>query len=115
MIPAHRTLGMLALGVSLSACGGPLPVRLAWLDDLIVELEAAPVANPPAEIVRRVHDAGVYYYLLPRCCGVWSNLYSADGTLVCHPDGGITGNGDGLCSALGPLVSEEVVWQDPGG
>jgi len=116
MTPVYRTLGMLAAAVCLSACGGtPMQVRPAWLDDLIDELEATPVANPPAEVVRRVYDAGVYYYLPPRCCDIWSNLYSAEGTLVCHPDGGITGSGDGNCPELGALVSEEVVWQDPRG
>jgi hypothetical protein len=83
-----------------------------WLDDLIASQEAEPVANPPAFIARQEYASGVYYFLPSRCCDVFSELYDAGGALVCHPDGGITGDGDGTCPELGELLREEVVWRD---
>ena len=104
------------LALSLAACGGTSPeMRPPWLLQLIAEQQAEPVANPPAYIARQEYAAGVYYYLPPRCCDIWSELYDAEGTLVCHPDGGITGGGDGQCPALGELIREEIVWRDARG
>jgi len=31
------------------------------------------------------------------CCDTFSRLYDVDGNLICYPDGGITGKGDGRC------------------
>jgi hypothetical protein len=100
----------------LAACGGTAPeARPPWLLELIARQEAEPVANPPAFIARREHTSGIYYFLPSRCCDIWSELYDAEGALVCHPDGGITGDGDGNCPALGDLLREEIVWRDPRG
>jgi hypothetical protein len=39
----------------------------------------------------------VVYYLLPLCSSIISNLYNADGDIICHPDRGFGGQGDGRC------------------
>jgi len=41
----------------------------------------------------------VYYVPLSRiqCCDAFSELYDLQGELICMPDGGITGRGDGRC------------------
>jgi hypothetical protein len=101
---------------ALAACGGTAPeARPPWLLRLIEEHASEPVANPPVQIIRQEYESGVFYYVPPRCCDIWSDLYDAEGALVCHPDGGITGGGDGQCPALGAVVREEVVWRDPRG
>jgi hypothetical protein len=103
----------LAAVLSAAGCGTTATdTRPAWLLELIARQEAGPVANPPAYIARQEYAAGIYYYLPPRCCDIWSELYDAEGTLVCHPDGGITGGGDGNCPALGEPLREEIVWRD---
>lgn len=113
----HR-LVTLALVLALSACGGTSPgeatpeTRPPWLLEFIAAQEAQPVANPPAYIARQEYAAGVYYFLPSRCCDIYSELYDAEGALVCHPDGGITGRGSGNCPLLGDLVREEIVWRD---
>ena len=113
-----RAFRALAFALLLASCGGnptdadALP---EWLVALIEQLESQPVANPPAYIARREYAAGVYYYLPPRCCDIFSNLYDSEGTIVCHPDGGFTGGGDGRCPALGQRLSEEIVWRDARG
>src|SRR5690349_6125847 len=98
----NRSILTCAAGLALSACGGLGPeYEPAWLRQLIAEQRAQPVANPPAYISRQVYEQGVFYYLPARCCDIWSELYDEEGELVCHPDGGITGGGDGQCPELG--------------
>jgi hypothetical protein len=105
-----------AVALCMCACGGTTPeVQPPWLQQLIERQMAEPVANPPAFIARQEYASGVYYFLPSRCCDIWSDLYDADGALVCHPDGGITGAGDGNCPELGAMLSEEIVWRDPRG
>jgi hypothetical protein len=93
------------------------PERLpGWLMSLIRELETQPVASPPAYIAHFEYKGEVVYYLPPRCCDIWSNLYRADGTIVCHPDGGLAGNGDNRCpDFLAERKNGYVIWRDPRG
>lgn len=111
---------LLCSGLALAACQSPSPVAPeslpTWVRTLIHDLEAAPVANPPAMIARYEYKGAVVYFLPQRCCDVWSDLYRADGTVVCHPDGGITGKGDGGCSDFfAQRTKEQIIWRDPRG
>jgi len=86
----------------------------AWLTTLIQSLESAPSANPPAFIARYEYRGQVVYYLPAPCCDVLSNLYAVDGTILCHPDGGFTGTGDGRCQDFFTTRrNERIVWRDP--
>jgi hypothetical protein len=42
------------------------------------------------------NDRYVYYYKMP-CCDQQNKLYDKKGNVICIPDGGITGKGDGKC------------------
>lgn len=89
---------------------GPPP---AWLTALIQKLEHEPVANPPASIIRYRYRGADVYYLPPRCCDVPGVLYDTAGAVVCLPDGGITGKGDGRCTDFAATRSDEtVIWRD---
>ena len=87
-----------------------LPDRLKGL---IAELEGEAPANPPFSITRYEYRGQTVYYQTPACCDLFSNLYDSEGNLITHPDGGITGEGDGrapLFSALRKMPL--LVWQD---
>ena len=87
--------------------------RPAWIDKRITEFQNAPVANPPRAIWRCEYKNSVVYYFPPPCCDQYGQLFTAEGTLLCAPDGGLTGHGDGTCNdffALRKNVS--LVWQD---
>jgi hypothetical protein len=106
--------------VALTACGGSAPVAPeplpSWLTALIHNLETAPVANPPASIAQYEYKGGIVYFLPQRCCDTWSDLYRADGSVMCHPDGGLTGKGDGLCpDFFARRTGERIIWRDPRG
>lgn len=85
----------------------------SWTEELIKKEESAPAANPPASLTRCSYKNRVVYYLPPRCCDVPSTLYDEEGKIICHPDGGFTGKGDGKCSDYSNQKSNcTVIWRD---
>ena len=88
--------------------------RPGWLRAKIDAHLAEKKQNPPIQIFRyRYKDAVVYYETSP-CCDQFTNLYDQKGKLICHPDGGFTGRGDGNCADFNKNKTEEkLVWQDP--
>ena len=96
-----------------TACVATPAQKPAWVDTLIATFEAAPVANPPQRILRYRYRDEFVYYVPPTCCDRPSVLYDAKGTILCAPDGGITGRGDGKCADFRDRRSEEsVIWSD---
>ncbi|MHC2990560.1 hypothetical protein OB13_02775 [Pontibacter sp. HJ8] len=85
----------------------------AWLSDLIRELEQEPPANPPAKLYRYNYKEQEVYYLPSRCCDIPGKVYDVDGNLLCEPEGGITGKGDGRCTDfLETRTNETLIWED---
>ncbi len=112
----HIALVMLILG--LAACGarpaGEQAQVPAAVAALIQDLKNQPVANPPAYVASYEYSGQVVYYVPPRCCDIFGNLYDSAGQLICHPDGGLTGKGDGLCPDFFSLRrNEQIIWRDP--
>jgi hypothetical protein len=85
----------------------------AWVTALIRRFEAEPVANPPAVVARYDYKGQDVYFVPQRCCDIMSVLYTSDGAIICHPDGGIAGKGDGRCADFFvERRNERVVWHD---
>jgi hypothetical protein len=107
--------------MALAACGAgppsggtpsqsPIPPAVAAL---IHELEAQPPANPPLYVASYVYHGQVVYYVPPRCCDIFSDLYDASGKIICHPDGGLAGHGDGRCpDFMSQRTNETIIWRD---
>jgi hypothetical protein len=97
--------------------GVPAPVAPrdpAWVQRLIVSFEQAPVGNPPQSIWRYRYNGRRVYYVPPQCCDQFSTLYDSTGVILCAPDGGLTGSGNGRCPDFFKLREDEVlVWKDP--
>lgn len=84
----------------------------AWLSTFIRQLESEPAANPPAYIAEYEYRGRAVYYLPPRCCDVPSRLYDREGAILCEPDGGLTGRGDGRCPGFfEERGNERVIWR----
>lgn len=112
LLPLATALS-LAIGCTSSKLVSPTPTP-QWLSSLIANIQAAPVANPPVVISRYVFQGDTVYFLPARCCDVPSTLYRADGSIVCHPDGGLTGKGDGKCPTFfAERKDEKIIWTDP--
>ncbi|WP_251046961.1 DUF6970 domain-containing protein [Hymenobacter sp. ISL-91] len=88
--------------------------RPAWLEDKIKAHFEAKKANPPIQVYSYQYKGATVYFETAGCCDQFSNLYAADGKLLCHPDGGLTGKGDGQCPDFTKARTEEqLVWKDP--
>ena len=86
----------------------------AWLTTVIRQLEAQPVANPPAFIARYEYKGDIVYFVPRRCCDVMSVVYRSDGVVMCQADGGLAGTGDGRCpDFLAERRNERIIWRDP--
>jgi len=82
------------------------------VDDLV----AAILSQPPsgASVTRAMYRGQVTYYVVEPCCDFLNPLYDSSCQVICHPDGGLFGQGDGLC----PDYHDErwdvqVIWEDP--
>jgi len=99
--------------LALSNMGCSTNAGPSWVDNLIEEFESQPVANPPLSIWRYVYEGQIVYYVPPRCCDIESTLYDANGNVLCHPDGGLTGGGDGQCRDFFEKITDaKLIWQD---
>ncbi len=84
-----------------------------WLTALINKLQNEPVANPPARILQYNYNGQTVYYLPSRCCDIFGDLYDNNGNLIAHPDGGLTGRGDGRAPDFFEKRSNErLIWAD---
>ena len=89
------------------------PSLMPWQADLVRKLEKEPVANPPASFIQYGYKGQVVYYVAPRCCDIFSDLYDTNGNIIGHPDGGITGQGDGrVADFLTERSDRRIVWKD---
>ena len=76
-------------------------------------IKSLPVENPPREVWKWMVDGNTYFYFSAVCCDQFSELYDSNCNLICHPDGGLTGVGDGNCPTfIGPII-KTLVWKDP--
>lgn len=84
-----------------------------WLQQLIAGIEAGPVWNPPARITSYEYRGGRVYFVPADCCDKLSTLYDEKGEVICSPDGGIEGAGDGRCPDFFDMREDgKVVWED---
>lgn len=98
----------------------PTPVETVQLDSLPTCLQQLSTRytqevrmNPPRKIYSyRYRDSLVYYVTAP-CCDFFSDLYNTRCELIAHPDGGITGKGDGRLPDFHSLKKvEKLLWED---
>ena len=89
------------------------PSNPAWVDELIQKSSTDPVANPPLSVWKYEYNGQAVYFVPAHCCDIPSTLYDAQGTVICSPDGGLAGKGDGKCSDFfDTRTGEQLIWQD---
>lgn len=87
------------------------PATPACVQALITAAASQPVGNPPRSIYRCTYRGATVFYLPPQCCDQFSALLSSDCALICAPDGGFAGGGDGRCADF-TRASCTLLWQD---
>jgi hypothetical protein len=116
-----RFVAVAIMAAALTACGaiGPSGGRVQSspippaVQGLIHDIESQPPANPPAFVASYDYQGQVVYYVPPRCCDIFGDLYDANGKLICHPDGGLAGKGDGRCPDFASeRTNERIIWRD---
>jgi hypothetical protein len=106
-----RLCAVLAL-VTPAAAGAPAPDVPDWLAARLRATAARPAGDAPAWVARYQYDGRTVYYFPPRCCDIPSELYDAEGDLLCRPDGGFV-DGDERCpDFLARQRGGEIVWRD---
>jgi hypothetical protein len=86
-----------------------------WINKLIEKEMTEGVANPPASLSKCKYKGQIVYYRPPRCCDIPGILYDENGNVICSPDGGLTGRGDGKCLDFFHEYEKrecEVMWKD---
>ena len=85
----------------------------ACIINLIEQIKSQPVWNPPAQVLRYQYKGKAIYYIPQRCCDIPSLLIDENCQVLCSPDGGISGGGDGKCADFFALRSEgKLIWKD---
>jgi hypothetical protein len=107
-------LVFLSVILFLAGCSPTQSSNPKWVDQLIGTFEGEPMGNPPHSILRYEYKGQEVYFIPAQCCDQYSKLYDASGSLLCAPDGGFTGKGDGRCSDFISLRTDEtLIWRDP--
>ena len=84
-----------------------------WVNNLVAEFKSQPVGNPPQSIWQYMYKDKIVYYIPPQCCDQFSALYDESGLLICAPDGGFSGTGDGKCTDFfNERINEKLIWKD---
>jgi len=84
------------------------------MQQLITEYQNRPLQNPSAEFYEYEYKGQKVYYMKPPCCDQMSKLYDANCNVMCSPDGGIIGKGDGKCpDFFTERKNEKLIWKDP--
>jgi hypothetical protein len=82
------------------------------IEQKINELKNTEVYNPPAQVWEWKVDDKTYYYFTSNCCDQYNILYDEDCNIVCAPDGGFTGKGDGNCPEFKGKIVKTLIWED---
>ena len=111
----QRTCYLLGLTFLLSSNKSDLPADTpACIRDLIAQLQEKPMSNPAASVFQYNYgERTVYYMPPPGCCDKFSVLMDGFCQVICAPDGGFTGGGDGKCADFSRVATDrKLVWRD---
>jgi hypothetical protein len=107
-------LAFITMIILLAGCSQPTQSpNPDWVDKLIKQFESEQVGNLPQSIWSYEYNGQVVYYIPPQCCDQFSTLYDSSGSVICAPDGGFTGTGDGKClDFFSQRANEQLIWKD---
>ncbi|MDP2088036.1 MAG: hypothetical protein Q8J84_01390 [Flavobacteriaceae bacterium] len=79
----------------------------------IEQFKREKVSNPPRSVYSYQYKGKTVFYITSDCCDQYNTLYDVNCNVICFPDGGITGMGDGRCSDFFQTATNEVlIWKD---
>ncbi|MCI5059120.1 MAG: hypothetical protein MRY83_23610 [Flavobacteriales bacterium] len=91
----------------------PIVKNESCIDLKINEFKSSEKKNPPIQIHQYYYKDKVVYLVSSYCCDIPSRVFDESCNLVCEPDGGFTGNGDGRCSDFYDVATKKtLIWKD---
>lgn len=88
--------------------------RPGWLQARIQAVLAERKRNPITRILSYQYRGQTVYFQSAPCCDQFSYVFDTKGRVLCQPEGGLTGKGDGKCPDFDKnKTDEKLVWQDP--
>jgi len=83
------------------------------LESLKAQLLEQPPQLPASAIWEYTYNGAIVYLVPAPCCDQFNPLYNLECEVICHPDGGITGKGDGKCNDFRRMATgKKLVWKD---
>ncbi len=82
----------------------------AWLTPTVTELSS--MSNSSGQIIECTYQGNTVYYIPSVAFHKRSVLYHADGTVLCYPDGGITGKDSRCPDFHSAKTNVKVVWSN---
>jgi hypothetical protein len=68
--------------------------------------------KPPIEVWKWEVDGNTYYYFVSDCCDQYNYLFTSNCEMVCAPDGGFSGKGDGKCPEFEGQIEKTLMWKN---
>ncbi len=97
-------------------CNDSSPTQSAspdCIEMIITDIKKHPVKNPPTTIWQFTYKGESVFYIPAACCDQFNPVYKNNCSLFCHPDGGLTGKGDGKCDDFFLLANDKkLIWKD---
>lgn len=79
----------------------------------IIRIHADKLRNPPGSVWQYEYNHAIVYYIPSYCCDIPGRLLDSNCRLICSPDGGYTGKGDGKCpDFFEKRTNGKLIWQD---
>jgi hypothetical protein len=88
--------------------------KSSCISSVIDSIKKEPVRNPPASVWSFEHEGKTFFYIPPYCCDNFGVIYDTQCNVLCHPDGGFSGRGDGKCEGI-DLSNKVLIWKDDRG
>lgn len=101
-------IALYSLVLSVS-CGDNEGVPVCIQD--IIDGKNNPVPDSPEYILRYVYKGKTVYYLFSGCCDKYNYLLDTKCDILCSPDGGEFGDGDGMCPDFRDEAQvKDIIW-----
>lgn len=85
----------------------------ACIKERIKSIEKEKIWNPAAKIFQYEYKGKTVFYIPSHCCDIPGEVLDENCNLICQPDGGITGKGDGKCKDFfKERTGEKLIWAD---
>lgn len=82
--------------------------------DMIDRYKRESLTNPPRTVNSYQYKGKTVYHITSDCCDQFNIVYDVNCNIICYPDGGITGSGDGSCTDFFDIATNKtLIWKDP--